>query len=193
MMEREANMSFRTPPEIQALENQILELKKELTKKRLELERESVEDFVLSTLDGDPVPLSALFGPHDELLAIHNMGAGCTYCSLWADGLQAYAAKMQERCALVLVTPDPPARAKAFADQRGWTFPIVSSAGSTFHHELGYADEKSVWPGVSALRKQPDGTLQRTSHAPFGPGDDFCSIWAFFDLFPDGAAGWEPR
>lgn len=186
-------MSTRTPPEISALEEQILALKKELVKKRLELEREPVRDFALTTLDGHLVNLSDLFGAHRDLLAIHNMGARCSYCSLWADGIQGYAEKIQERCALVLVTPDPPAQAQAFAAQRGWTFPIVSSQDSSFHQDLGYADEKSVWPGVSALQKQSDGSLVRVSHTSFGPGDDFCSIWPFFDLFPDGPAGWEPR
>jgi hypothetical protein len=29
--------------------------------------------------------------------------------------------------------------------------------------------------------------------AEFGPGDDFCAVWHFFDLLPEGVDGWEPR
>lgn len=29
--------------------------------------------------------------------------------------------------------------------------------------------------------------------APLSPGDDFCTLWHFFDLLPGGAAGWTPK
>ena len=39
----------------------------------------------LRTLAGETTLLD-LFGDRDTLLAIHNMGQGCRYCTLWADG-----------------------------------------------------------------------------------------------------------
>jgi hypothetical protein len=42
------------------------------------------------------------------------------------------------------------------------------------------------------LRRQNEGIV-RVSDAPFSPGDDFCSVWHFFDLIPEGAAGWQPK
>jgi hypothetical protein len=47
-------------------------------------------------------------------------------------------------------------------------------------------------PGVSVFRRQNEGIV-RVSDAPFSPGDDFCSVWHFFDLIPEGAAGWQPK
>jgi len=37
------------------------------------------------------------------------------------------------------------------------------------------------------------GGIVRVSDASFSPGDDFCSVWHFFDLIPEGAAGWQPK
>jgi hypothetical protein len=28
---------------------------------------------------------------------------------------------------------------------------------------------------------------------PLVPGDDFATIWHFFDLIPEGAGGWSPK
>jgi hypothetical protein len=36
-------------------------------------------------------------------------------------------------------------------------------------------------------------TIFRVSDAGFQPGDDFCAIWHFFDLLPEGATGWQPQ
>jgi hypothetical protein len=39
----------------------------------------------------------------------------------------------------------------------------------------------------------PERGIVRMSDASFSPGDDFCSVWHFFDLIPEGAAGWQPK
>ena len=31
------------------------------------------------------------------------------------------------------------------------------------------------------------------SDATWSPGDDFCTVWHFFDLLPEGPAGWWPK
>jgi hypothetical protein len=31
------------------------------------------------------------------------------------------------------------------------------------------------------------------SDTSFSPGDDFATIWHFFDLIPEGAGGWAPK
>jgi hypothetical protein len=41
--------------------------------------------------------------------------------------------------------------------------------------------------------RRQNGGIVRVSNAPFSPGDDFCSVWHFFDLIPEGAAGWQPK
>ena len=56
---------------------------------RLGFARRPVEDVVFESEVG-PVRLSELFGEHDDLVIIHNMGASCRYCTLWADGFSGY-------------------------------------------------------------------------------------------------------
>jgi hypothetical protein len=58
---------------------------------------------------------------------------------------------------------------------------------------MGYRSREGHWrPGISAFRRTRDAIV-RLSDTGFSPGDDFCAAWHMFDLFPDGAAGWEPR
>ena len=40
-------------------------------------------------------------------------------------------------------------------------------------------------PGVSVFRREA-GTIVRVSDTGFSPGDDFCTLWHFFDLLPGG-------
>jgi predicted dithiol-disulfide oxidoreductase (DUF899 family) len=58
---------------------------------------------------------------------------------------------------------------------------------------MGYGDDEGkTYPGVSAFHKRGDGTIIRTGHMPFGPGDDFCAVWPMLDLIKDGKSDWEP-
>jgi predicted dithiol-disulfide oxidoreductase (DUF899 family) len=47
-------------------------------------------------------------------------------------------------------------------------------------------------PGVSVFKRQ-NGSIVRVSDSRFAPGDDFCPIYHFLDLLPEGAADWSPR
>ena len=63
---------------------------------------------------------------------------------------------------------------------------MVSHAGSTFAADMGYVSEKGGWmPGVSVFRREA-GVIARVSNTGFSPGDDFCTLWHFFDLLPGG-------
>jgi predicted dithiol-disulfide oxidoreductase (DUF899 family) len=155
---------------------------------------EPVEDWMLRKTDGSEVALSELFGDKTELLVVHNMGKHCNYCSLWADGFIGLAPHIMERCGFALCSDDAPEIAGAFARERGWTYPVVSGNGSGFAQAMGYRGEDGMaWPGVSAFHKQADGSIVRTGHAPFGPGDDFCGVWPMLDLIKGGKGAWEPR
>jgi hypothetical protein len=35
--------------------------------------------------------------------------------------------------------------------------------------------------------------ILRVSDSSSSPGDDFCALWHFFDLLPEGAGEWRPR
>ena len=155
---------------------------------------EPVDDHALRDLDGSTVNLSELFGDRDDLLVVHNMGRGCRYCTLWADGFRGIADHVESRCAFVLCSDDEPETTAAFKAERGWNFRCVCGAGSGFAAAMGYrSDNGKPLPGVSAFHRWPDGAIMRTAHTPFGPGDDFCAVWPLLDLLNDGTAGFEPR
>ena len=67
------------------LEQNIGELIAELNTLRKSNPGTPVPNYSFATLAGE-VTLLELFGEKDKLLAIHNMGQGCRYCTLWADG-----------------------------------------------------------------------------------------------------------
>lgn len=184
----------------------VAQLEAQMTQLRSELLRErtagaamaSVADYAFTRADGSATTLTQLFGEHSELLVIHNMGERCQYCALWADGLSAFAAHVERRCAIVLATPDSPASARAQVALRGWRFPVVSDAGSTFANDMGFEGEvegRGVMrlPGVSSFRRDAAGVIARTSAAQFGPGDDYCSIWGLFALLDGGVREWQPK
>jgi len=123
---------------------------------------------------------------------LHNMGQSCPYCTLWADGFNGAYAHLSNRASFVVSSPDTPEKQRQFAESRHWTFPMVSHEGTTFAEEMGYRQDGGWMPGVSVFRRQ-NGGIVRVSDAPFSPGDDFCSVWHFFDLIPEGAAGWQPK
>jgi len=145
----------------------------------------NVEDYALKDADGNEVKLSQMFGDKSDLILIHNMGRSCSYCTLWADGFNGVTYFVEKKAAFVLVSPDPPAIQKEFAAKRGWKFKMYSGEGSTFIKDMGYvADDGSYWPGASVFHKSEDGKIKRISKTFFGPGDDFCSVWHFFDMLP---------
>jgi predicted dithiol-disulfide oxidoreductase (DUF899 family) len=71
--------------EITALEQEIYEKALRLQELRGAETGTEVENYRFDTLEGS-VSLKDLFAGRDQLLAIHNMGQGCRYCTLWADG-----------------------------------------------------------------------------------------------------------
>jgi predicted dithiol-disulfide oxidoreductase (DUF899 family) len=156
------------------------------------LEPEPVEDYVFATTRG-PRSLSSLFGSRDDLFVVHNMGSACPYCTLWADGYNGLYRHIASRAAFVVASPDPPSVQQRFARGRGWRFPMVSHAGTTFARDMGYRRRSGGFlPGISAFRRER-GRIVRVSDAAWSPGDDFCALWHLLDLLPGGPAGWQPQ
>ena len=170
----------------------IAALRAEMRKIQDEIEPQEVEDYRFSTIDGD-VRLSDLFGDKADLFVIHNMGASCPYCTLWADGFSGVYLHLADRAAFVVSSPDAPAVQKRFAESRGWRFPMVSHHGTSFALDMGYRSDEGSWmPGVSAFRRD-GGRIVRVSDRGMEPGDPFCAVWHMFDLMPGGAGDWEPK
>lgn len=180
-----------TTKELNAYREQITGLREKMRELQSGIEPQSIDDYTLATTAG-PVRLSGLFGDKDTLIVIHNMGASCPYCTLWADGFNGVAEHLANRAAFVVISPDAPDKQKKFAESRGWRFPMASHQGSSFAEDMGYKRDGGWMPGVSVFRKQGGGIV-RVSDAALGPGDDFCTVWHLFDLIPEGAGDWEPQ
>ena len=74
-----------------------------------------------------------------------------------------------------------------------WRFPMVSHEGSSFAADMGYRGKNGGWmPGISVFKRE-GAKIVRVSDTGFSPGDDFCSLWHFLDLLPEGAGGWQPQ
>jgi predicted dithiol-disulfide oxidoreductase (DUF899 family) len=190
-------MSYsETTQKLNEFRARIAELHAEMREIQANIEPEVVGDYEFSTPDG-PVTLPALFGHHDSLIMIHNMGARCRYCTLWADGFNGLVDHLENRAAFVVSSPDSPDAQQKFAQTRGWRFRMVSHQGTSFADDMGYRDNKidnadDPWrPGVSVFRKTAD-RIVRVSDTYLGPGDAFCVAWHLFDLLPEGSAGWAP-
>lgn len=185
------------------MENQISELQKEIRVKQQELVKlrkqislEEINNYSFTNKDGVTINLIDLFQENDELLVIHNMGKSCTYCTMWADGLRGYSEIITDRMPWVLTSPDEYTVLKEFAEGRDWNFNYLSFTGTSFARDLGFENEKEgrtfYQPGVSALIKKGN-KIYRTGKDNFGPGDLYNPAWHFFDLFPNGANGWQPK
>ena len=177
---------------LKAYRGQITEIRRKMREIQAAVEPEAVAEYAFAVPDGT-TRLSDLFGAKDDLFVIHNMGASCQYCTLWADGFNGIYEHLANRAAFVVCTPDAPDVQRRFAAARGWRFPMVSHQGTNFAADMGYRSESGGWlPGVSVFRREGD-RVARVADTGLGPGDDFCSLWHFFDLLPEGAGGWSPR
>jgi predicted dithiol-disulfide oxidoreductase (DUF899 family) len=151
-------------------------------------EAHEVRDYEFTGMEG-AVRLSSLFAEHDDLILIHNMGVSCPLCTLWADGYNGIHQHVVRRAAFAVTSPDAPEVQQQIARNRGWVFPMISHAGTTFAADMGYQSESGDWlPGVSVFRRDAQDRIVRVSDTSFRPGDDFCTLWHFFDLLPAGAA-----
>lgn len=170
---------------------------KKLADLRRKIPHQQVSDYQLQGQDG-PISLSDLFGEKEDLILVHNMGSGCSYCTMWADNFNGVAEHLQDRAAFVVVSPDSTDKQKEFAGSRGWRFPMYSAEGSTFTADMGFQSTEGGFmsgfqPGVSVFHKNADGSISRVAKDFFGPGDLYCGAWHLFNLLPDGWAGWNPQ
>ena len=136
--------------------------------------------------------LRELFADHDRLLAIHNMGQGCRYCTLWADGINGFLPHLESAMAVVLLSKDDPETQRRFANARGWRFRLASHGGGAYIRNETVMSGHDNAPGAVVYEKR-DGKLFRKNAVVFGPGDRFCSAWNFLALAGRGADDWTPQ
>lgn len=186
-------MPYReTTEKLNAYRREIAGLRDQMRALQANVEPEEVADYAFTGPDG-PVRLSQLFGGKDTLIAIHNMGRSCPACTMWADGYSGLSQHLENRAAFVVTSPDDPATQAEFARSRGWRFRMVSHQGSDFAADMGYRSPEGGWlPGISVFKRQGD-KIVRVSDQRLGPGDDFCALYHFLDMTPEGWDGWRPK
>lgn len=177
--------------EIAKLETEIRELTGRLEALRQKTPPVKVKNYSLQNLEGE-TSLKELFAGKDTLLAIHNMGQGCRYCTLWADGINAFLPHLEDQLSVVLFSKDDPKTQRAFANSRGWRLRMASHLGGEYLKEQTVMAGEGNMPGVVAY-KLIDGEVYRLNASCFGPGDQFCSFWHFLSLAGKGEDNFTPQ
>ncbi len=179
-------------PEIRKIEKQITELSERLMELRKETpEATEVPNYTFETTTG-PTDLASLFCGKKILFAIHNMGQGCRYCTLWADGFNAFLPHLEDKFSVVLLTKDSPEAQQRFAHSRNWRFRMASHGGGAYITEQTVCAGGDNTPGIVCYALE-QGKIIRKGTASFGPGDLFCSIWHILALAGIGMDDWTPQ
>ncbi len=177
--------------EIRAVEEQIGSLITKLNQLRSAHRGETVRNYVFEDLNGE-VSLRDLFGEREQLLVIHNMGQGCRYCTLWADGFNGLLPHLEDALSVVLVSKDPPAVQRSFANSRGWRFRLVSHGGGDYIREQTVMSGEDNCPGAVVYERAGDD-IYRKNDCVFGPGDLYCSLWSLIGMAGFDASSWTPQ
>ncbi len=177
--------------ELQTAEKQLFELTQKVAQLRKDTKPTPVKNYSFKTVEGD-VSLLNLFGDKDILFLVHNMGQGCRYCTLWADGLNSFLPHLESQFAVALVSKDPPHLQRTFANSRNWRYKMASHGGGDYAKEQTVMPGESNMPGMVCYVKQGSEILRKNS-VIFGPGDEFCSIWNILSLAGVGEEQWHPQ
>ena len=179
----------KEPSAAQKLEYELYEKAQQLAELRRQEPAQEVQDYPLQTIDG-PTTLSALFAGQERLLAIHNMGQACRYCTLWADGLNGVLDHLENAFSVVLLSKDSPAEQRRMALDRGWRFRTASHGGGDYMTEQSVMQGNMPGAVVYELR---DEVIYRRGSALFGPGDLYSPVWHLLALAGIGNDNWTPQ
>ena len=177
--------------EIAELEREIFNLTAKLNGLRKDTEPQTVPDYRFATLSGE-VTLLDLVGGKRRMLAIHNMGHGCRYCTLWADGFNGMLAHLESVMSVVLLSRDPPQLQRDFANSRDWRFRLASHGGGRYIREQTVMEGNDNMPGAVLYERSGDQVFRKNA-AIFGPGDLYCSLWNLLALAGIDEDEWTPQ
>ena len=177
--------------EAEQLEYEIMQKSAKLAELRRAEAAEPVGPYSFDGPDG-AVELAGLFGSKEHLLVIHNMGQGCRYCTLWADGFNGILPHLEDAMAVVLVSKDAPGIQRRFANSRGWRFRMLSHGGGAYMTEQCVMGEHTNMPGAAVYGRK-DGNVVRLGRTAFGPGDLYNPLWHLLSLGRCDHGDWVPQ
>ena len=173
------------------LEFGIMEKSRQLAALRRDEDEIEVKDYVFQTTTGE-IGLSDLFAGREQMMVIHNMGQGCRYCSLWADGINGVHGHLENAMAVVLVSKDPPETQRRMALDRGWKFRMASHLGGDYMAEQCGMGDHANMPGA-AIYVRRGKKVARRGRTYFGPGDLYSPVWHFLALAGVEQSDWTPQ
>ena len=176
---------------LQTAELELYQLTQKVAQLRAQSEPLAVKNYSFTGPAGE-VSLRSLFGDKETLFMIHNMGQGCRFCTLWADGLNGFVPHIESNFSLALVSKDDPQTQRRMANARGWRFRAVSHGGGDYIEEQSVCAGQDNAPGVVCYIRRGDEIFRKNS-AQFGPGDEFCSHWNLLSLAGLSSADWTPQ
>lgn len=180
-----------TQTELQKAERELFELNKKIFQLRKDTQATPVKNYQFKTLEGE-VSLLELFGKKETLFVIHNMGQGCRYCTLWADGFNGFVQHLESEFAVALVSKDSPELQRAFANSRQWRFKMAAHGGGNYILEQSVVAGEANMPGIVCYLRKGDQIFRKNA-AAFCPGDEFCSQWNILSLTGMSDADWIPQ
>jgi predicted dithiol-disulfide oxidoreductase (DUF899 family) len=146
------NHKVGTQEEWQAARDELLAEEKALTRRNDELARKRrelpwvpVEKEYSFETDAGTKTLEELFDGRSQLLVYHCMfgppyEAACTVCSSIVDNIDPNVAHLSARdVTMLLVSRAPLGKLQAYKERMGWGIDWVSTAGSDFNRDLGFA------------------------------------------------------
>jgi predicted dithiol-disulfide oxidoreductase (DUF899 family) len=156
-------------------EEELYRLEGELTRRRRELPWVPVEkDYRFETEDG-PRTLAELFAGRSHLLIYHLMfgesytRGACPGCTSLADHFDAGLVHLEHRdVSLIAMSRAPIDRLQAYKQRMGWRFRYVSSHGSDFNRDFGFAstsEEIMADPELRATVENPGAFMREWSES----------------------------
>ncbi|PCC68516.1 Predicted dithiol-disulfide oxidoreductase, DUF899 family [Nannocystis exedens] len=165
--------------------------------------------YVFTGPDG-PRSLSDLFGGKRQLVVYHFMfdpswEQGCKSCSFVSDHFSGAVAHLAARdTAFAAISRAPLAKIEAFRARMGWTFPWLSSHGSSFNYdfhvsfdpadvaaqavEYNYTTQAFLHPeapGLSVFAREGDAVYH--TYSTYGRGlEPVMATYAILDITPLG-------
>jgi len=192
MTDSAADSSKAIDEKIHELEMKLYEQTLALNELRKQASLVEVPNYDFATQAGT-TSLLDLFGDKDKLLAIHNMGQACRYCTLWGDGFNGLVDHLESAMSVVLVSKDDPATQRKFANSRGWRFRLASHGGGNYITEQSAQEGASNMPGAVVYERQGDKIFRRGASSVFGPGDLYSPMWNLLGLAGLTETDWMPQ